>query len=159
MPDENFNMLVLLVDFTDEWAYTNETFFDTLIYEPQTGTLTDYFDEVTYGNWTITTVNLPSTTGWFEAPQPSTYYIDSLEGLGDYPNNVQKLVEDVVAMANANPAVDFSFYDNDGDTLIECLFIVHAGQSTQVTGDTIADFATVKWNTHTPIWVDSVSRI
>jgi M6 family metalloprotease-like protein len=156
MPDENFNMLVLLVDFTDEWAYTNETFFDTLIYEPQTGTLTDYFDEVTYGNWTITTVNLPSTTGWFEAPQPSTYYIDSLEGLGDYPNNVQKLVEDVVAMANANPAVDFSFYDNDGDTLIECLFIVHAGQSTQVTGDTIADFATVKWNTHTPIWVDSV---
>ncbi|MCK5077752.1 MAG: M6 family metalloprotease domain-containing protein, partial [Calditrichia bacterium] len=154
MPNANFNLLVLLVDFSDEAAQTNETYFDTLIYEPQNSTLVDYFEEVTYGNWTIVTANMPGNTGWFRAPDTSGYYINKKCGLGAYPRNSQKLVEDLVAAAD--PDLDFSPYDNDRDGNVDGLMVIHAGRPYQTTLDSNY-FSDVKWQTHAPILVDSVN--
>ncbi len=134
--------LVILVEFTDK-AYTYAaTTFDDLVfgtqYDPGNGGPTDrtvynYYQEISYGDLEVVTVNLPSTLGWPAMPNLYTYYSDTDGipftaddyGFGPYPNNVQRLVIDAVTAADAT--VDFSDYDQDGDGEVDTLFIVHTG--------------------------------
>ena len=58
-------------------------------------------------------------------PQTYDYYVDGNYGFGSYPHNAQRLTEDAVNAAN--PYVDFSQYDNDGDGVVDALYIIHAG--------------------------------
>lgn len=132
-PSGSFKALALLVDFTDKPSQVGAAYFDTLLFGTGHGTVRDYYGEVSFGTLTIVTVNLPSTTGWTRAPQTYAYYANGQNGLGTYPHNAQKLVEDVVDAANS--AVDFSQYDNDHDGFVDALFIVHAGTGAELTGD------------------------
>ncbi len=93
----------------------------------------DYYSKVSYGNLDIITANLPSSIGWVTAPEPYSYYVNENNGFGTYPNNIQKLVEDIVNLVD--PQIDFSQYDNDGDGYVDGLFIVHAGSGADYTGD------------------------
>ncbi|GAB4335351.1 MAG: hypothetical protein Kow0099_07750 [Candidatus Abyssubacteria bacterium] len=132
-PTGTFKALALLVDFSDKVKQVQASYFDTLIFGTTGSTVRNYYGEVSYGSLTIVTVHLPSSTGWLRAPQPYSYYTNGQYGLdGPYPNNAQKLVEDVVDAANA--AVDFSQYDNDGDTFVDALFVIHAGPGAEFTG-------------------------
>jgi immune inhibitor A len=125
----NINLLVIMVDFTDNAAtVTNLTVFDNLVFAAPVagrGSVRDYFDEVTYGQVTIATVNLPSTTGWQGAPQTYAYYVNGQYGWGGYPQNAGRMVEDLIPMVD--PLVDFSNYDNDGDGWVDTLLVIHAG--------------------------------
>jgi len=133
-PVGNFNVLVLLVDFSDNPSGVNASFFDTLMFENQFGCVRHYYQQVSYGVLDIVTVDLPSVTGWQTAPQTYAYYVDGQYGTdGDYPNNCQKLVEDLVDLAD--PLVDFSQYDNDSDGYVDALVVVHAGPGAELTGD------------------------
>jgi immune inhibitor A len=133
-PVGSFNVLVLLVQFTDDSSGVNPSFFDTLVFENQPGCVRHYYQEVSYGALDIVTVNLPSTTGWYDAPQTYAYYVDGQYGLyGTYPHNSQKLVEDLVDLAD--PSVDFSNYDNDSDGYVDALIVVHAGPGAELTAD------------------------
>ena len=133
-PQGSFRALALLVQFTDKPAQVGASYFDTLVFDTGTGTVRDYYRQVSYGTLDIVTVNLPSSTGWFAAPQTYAYYCHEQNGLGvgAYPQNAQKLVEDVVALAD--PLLDFSPYDNDGDGYVDALFVVHAGTGAEHTG-------------------------
>ncbi|NIO10093.1 MAG: hypothetical protein GTO40_19655, partial [Deltaproteobacteria bacterium] len=133
-PVGNFNVLVLLVEFTDKASGVDSTFFDTLVFENQSGCVRHYYQQVSYGALDIVTVDLPSATGWHTAPQTYAYYVNGQYGLyGTYPNNCQKLVEDLVDLAD--PVVDFSQYDNDLDGYVDALIVVHAGPGAELTGD------------------------
>ena len=153
MVDENFNILVLLVDFSDHLAQTSDTFFDTLVFVSQFGTVVDYFADVTYGDWTIVTPDPPGNTGWYRSVQSYAYYTDGQGGLGDYPQNSQGLVEDLVEMVDFE--IDFSEYDNDGNYIVEGLIVVHAGTGGEYSGSD-DDIWSHQWNTEIPIMVDSV---
>jgi immune inhibitor A len=137
-PVGSFKALVLLVNFTDNPSTVNASFFDTLVFGNQQGCVRHYYQEVSYGALDIVTVDLPSVTGWSTAPQTYAYYVDGLYGLGgdyppyNYPQNAQKLVEDLVDLVN--PTVDFSQYDNDSDGYVDALIVVHAGQGAELTG-------------------------
>lgn len=128
----NQNMLAILVDFSDKIAQVSATKFDTLIYVDQTGTVTNYYKEVSYNTLTIVTVNLPSALGWKRAPQTLAYYANNQNGLGSYPQNAQKLVEDAVDLVDAQ--VNFSLYDNDADGYVDGLIVIHAGRGAELTG-------------------------
>ena len=131
----SYKALVLLVNFSDNPSMVNPSFFDTLIFADQPHCVRNYYQEVTYGTLDIVTLDLPSSTAWHTAPHTYDYYVDGQYGLyGLYPHNSQKLVEDLVDMADS--VVDFSDYDNDGDGYVDALIVVHAGQGAEYTGDT-----------------------
>ncbi len=132
-PTGTFRALALLVDFSDKVKQVSASYFDTLIFGTTGSTVRNYYGEVSYGSLTIVTVHLPGSTGWFRAPRLYSYYTNGQYGLeGAYPNNAQKLVEDVVDAANA--VVDFSQYDNNGDSFVDALFVIHAGPGAEFTG-------------------------
>lgn len=146
-PVGSFRVLVLLVDFTDNPNSVNASFFDTLSFEEQFGTIRDYYQEVSYGALDIVTVNLPSATGWYSAPQTYSYYVNAQNGLGAYPQNSQRLVEDLIVLAD--PVVDFSAYDNDSDGDVDALIVVHAGPGAELTGSS-NDIWSHKWSVPWP---------
>jgi immune inhibitor A len=92
------------------------------------------------------------TAGWFRAPQPKSYYTNNNYGFGSYPQNAQRLVEDIVDIANAT--VNFAPYDNDGDGKVDALVLICAGSGAEATGNT-NDIWSHKWGI-TPKTVDGV---
>ncbi len=138
-----FRILAILVDFSDNVTQTGASFYDTLVYGPGTGTVNDYFDEISYSTIDLVTVNLPSSLGWNRAPQTYAYYVDGQYGIdGTYPNNSQKLVEDLVDAVD--PVVDFGNYDNDGNGSVDILLVVHAGTGAELSGNA-NDMWSHKW--------------
>ncbi len=128
----NYRILALLVHFSDNTSSVSASFFDTLLFQTSSGSVRDYYNEISYGQLDLITVNFPSSTNWQMMPQTYAYYVNGENGTGSYPNNTQKLTEDLVDLVD--PLVDFSQYDNDGDGTMDALVIVHAGSGGEWTG-------------------------
>ncbi len=139
-----FRILALLVDFSDNTSSVAPAFFDTLIYGGSTGSVRHYFDEISYSQIDLVTVNDPSTVGWTRAPQTYDFYVDNNFGLySSYPNNAQKMVEDVVDAVDGS--VDFSQYDNDSNGYVDVLLVIHAGTGAELGGTDNTKMWSHKW--------------
>jgi len=145
--------LAILVTFSDNPSQVSPVFFDSLLFGANGHTLRNYYNEVSYGSLDIVTVNFPNSVGWQTMPQTYSYYVNGQNGFGSYPRNAQRLTEDAVAAVN--PIVDFSNYDNDGDGYVDALFIIHAGQGAEFTGNPNHIWSHA-WVTSSPIYVDGV---
>ncbi len=148
----SYNMLAILIEFSDKPGQTAAAFYDTLLFENRQGTLAHYYNAVSYGRLDIVTVHLPSAIGWVEAPQEYAWYCNHKKGVGDYPQNTQKLCEDIVDLVD--PIVDFSLYDNDNDDTVDAVILIHSGSGYEQTAD-VDDIHSHKWNI-TPRMKDSV---
>lgn len=163
VPD-TLKVLVILVEFSDTDPTYAQPLFDDMIlgtyYDPPGNevtlpdgtvvpgptdkTLQNYMDEVSYGAVSIT----GTVVGWVQVDHPYEYYCNAdwpnWWGFGEYPGNVQGLVEDAVRAADA--LVDFSQFDtvdpydrdHDGDYFepdgwVDNLFIVHTGSGAEWT--------------------------
>jgi M6 family metalloprotease-like protein len=151
--DENFNIIAILVDFSDKTAGTSASYFDSLLYGNSTGKLRNFVHEITYGNLTLVTVDMPGILGWRRAPQTYAYYVNGVKGFGTYPQNAQRLTEDAVNLVNS--VVDFSNYDNDNDGYVDALFVIHAGPGYEYTGN-VNDIHSHAWVTSYQMSVDGV---
>lgn len=105
-----------------------------------TGSMRDYYREVSLQQFDFDSI---CVTRWYTAPHPYSYYTNNQSGLGAFPNNAQQMAEDAVALAD--PDVDFSRFDGDGDGVVDGLFIVHAGPGAEET-DLLTDIYSHKWN-------------
>jgi immune inhibitor A len=128
----NFRALAVLIEFSDKANSVNAEEFDTLIFTDQQSTVRSYYNDVSYGQLDIITVNLPSAIGWTTAPQTYAYYCNGNNGTGSYPYNTQKLCEDIVDIINAQ--VNFGDYDNDLDGYVDALILIHSGPGAEFTG-------------------------
>ncbi|MEW5875291.1 MAG: M6 family metalloprotease domain-containing protein, partial [Candidatus Zixiibacteriota bacterium] len=137
-----FNVLAVCVRFSDHDSSVAPTYFDDMLFEQANGSMWDYYDEISYGTLSLITVDLPSSIGWQLAPQTYAYYVNNNYGFGSYPQNTQKLCEDIVDLIN--PLVDFSVYDNDGNGYVDGLIITHTGSGAELTGST-SDIWSHKW--------------
>jgi immune inhibitor A len=153
-PQGLWNALAILVEFTDNPSQVGATDFDSLLFGSGFSTLPDYFNEVSYGILDIVTVNLPSSIGWCTMPETYAYYVAGNNGFGIYPQNAQRMAEDAVWIAD--PYIDFSNYDNDGDGWVDTVFIVHAGPGAEATGDP-NDIWSHSWETFNDPFVDGVT--
>jgi immune inhibitor A len=150
--------IVLLVDFSDNAATSTQAHFNDLLFSTgslASGSMRDFFKEVSYGQLDVTGAVAGQngvTSGWFRAPQTKSYYTNGDNGFGAYPRNAQKLVEDVIDLAN--PYVNFSQYDNDGDGFVEALVVICAGVGAEQSGN-VNDIWSHKWGI-TPKTVDGV---
>lgn len=149
---DTLKAIVLLVDFSDNIGTTPVAHYDSLLSSCgcyPTGSMRDFFLEESYGSVEfITTI-----VGWFRMPEVYTYYTNNNYGFGSYPMNAQKMAEDAVWAADT--AVDFSEFDNDNDGYIDALFVVHAGQGAEVTGNPNHIWSHA-WNTVNVPYVDGV---
>ena len=128
--------LAILVDFDDmrheSGLHTEPDDFDSLLFSTgvfSPGSMTDYYIETSYDQALL----LGVVTIWYRMPELYSYYVDGQRGFGSYPNNAQRLTEDAVIAAD--DSVDFSLFDNDGDTYVDALFVVHAGPGYEDTGN------------------------
>ena len=71
--DEGMNVLILLVDFTDNVALTPAVYFDSMGFAADTFSLKNYYSEVSFGQIDIVTIDYPSITGWQRAPETYAY--------------------------------------------------------------------------------------
>jgi len=135
---DTLHVLVILVDFEDMPAdntsgiYGTPELFDSLLFSygiNSTGSMTEYYEENSYGQVTV----VGDIAGWYRMPELYSYYVDGQRGFGEYPQNAQKLAED--ACVAADPDVDFSKYDLDGDGWEDGVFVVHAGPGYEDTGN------------------------
>jgi len=153
----SLNALAVVIDFSDNVKTVQASFFDSLIFAPPVGgrgSVRDYFREVSYSTVDVVTLNLPSSLGWKRAPQTYGYYVNNnycIDGI--YPNNCQKLAEDIVDAING--VVNFSNYDNDGDGHIEPIMLIHAGPGAEFTGSP-TDVWSHSWVLHTTKRYDNV---
>jgi len=149
--------LVLLVDFSNNTATQSKGHFADMLFSSggATKSLRDFYWEASYNKLTVTgdvSGEGGPTEGWYRAPQAYTYYTNGEYGFGTYPKNAQKLVEDAVDLAA--PHVNFANYDNDGDGVVDALFIVHAGPGAETTGN-VDHIWSHKWGIN-PKTVDGV---
>ena len=137
--------IVILVEFSDNRAdrvHHPTSAYETLLFDSTgavpTGSMHEYYQEVSYGQFFLTGV----VTDWFVLPQTNSYYAGEGFGRGEWPQNRRRLAYDAVVMAD--PHVDFSQFDGDGDGFVDALFIVHAGPGGEETGDS-TDIWSHKW--------------
>jgi len=151
------NVLAVAVQFSDNAHTVTASYFDTLMFAAPAadrGSVRDYYDEVSYGTVDIVTVNMPGSLGWQTAPQTYGYYVGGANCLdAPYPNNCQKLAEDVVDAING--VVDFSNYDNDGDGYMEPIVLIHSGPGAEFTGSN-DDIWSHSWGLQNPRNYDGV---
>ncbi len=148
--DDQMNVLILLVDFSDNQALTPSVYFDSMGFAQDTFSLQRYYGDVSFGQIDIVTVNWPSSTGWNRVSNEYGYYVNNNYGWGSYPQNSQGLVEEVCQLVD--PVVDFSQYDNDGNGYVDGVNLMYAGQFTG-NPDTIWPHA---WSLPSPLTLDGV---
>jgi len=107
---DNFALPVLVSQYPDVANQISVgAFQNSLFSNNPTGTMSDYFDEVSYGQ-----LNLTGTVfGVFTADQNMSYYEGDGNGFdGTFPMNAKGLVSEIVGKADAT--VNYGLYDNDG---------------------------------------------
>lgn len=147
------NVLALFADFTTTppggptQRLDLATYFDSMLFgteynppeyaaiagAPTDRTLVNYYQQVSYGKVNVSTQNMPSSLGWVNLGNSYEYYITpSDNGFGNYPQNVQGLVVDLLKKVDSY--VDFTNYAV-GDT-VPNLFIIVAGTGAEWSGTT-----------------------
>ncbi len=125
---------VLMINYNDTSATYDAADFENLLFGTGTGSMKDYYEEVSYGAFTVT----PGTSGvagWYTAANGAEYYGQN-DAFG-YDQHPGELVREAVAAADAS--IDFSQYDSDGDCYVDAVVIVHQGRGEEAGGgaDTI----------------------
>ncbi len=128
-----FTLPVLLGRYKNATTTYDTTDFRELLFgENPTGSLSDYYDEVSYGQFQLT----GKVYGWFDLDNTQSYYNGGDNGQGsDFPTNSDGFVRDVVAAAD--DSVDFALFDNDGpdgqpnsgddDGYVDGVYVVYPG--------------------------------
>ncbi len=145
--------IALLVDFSDHPHQTDASFFDDLVFKDTVGptSVRGYYREVSYGMLDVAPLNLPSSLGWLRVSEQMGYYLGEGSGYGPYPRNSQRMIEEALALAD--PLVDFSRYDCNGDGFVDNLMIIFAGHPPYWDSP---GFATQKTELMNPVKVDGV---
>jgi immune inhibitor A len=133
-------VIVVLVDFTDKHMTQTQQHFKDLFFK-QGGaqkSVREYFAEVTNGLVDIQ----GDVVGPFRLPQTLAAYAHGASGLGAAAPNAQTMAKD--ALLAANPTVNFTPYDNDGNGFVDAFIVIHAGTGAE-TNNNPGDIWSHKW--------------
>jgi immune inhibitor A len=135
-----FDLPVILGNFADNSHIFTANDFDTLMFGPlSSGSMADYYDEVSYGQFQLD----GTVYGPYTAAETQAWYMNGDNGGGsDFPTNYAGFLHSVLAAAD--PSIDFSQYDNDGpdglpnsgddDGVVDALMVIYP-DGTESTGD------------------------
>ena len=131
---------VMMVNFNDTEAEFQPADFDDLLFGRTKKTLRAYYEEVSYGAFSVTAGNA-GVTGWYEAAYGHGYYGENAPG-GRDARPAELVLETVKA---ADESIDFSEYDSDGDCYVDVVVIIHQGAGEE-SGAGDSDIWSHQWN-------------
>ena len=130
---------LMLINFSNGTnTYTNAN-FKSLLFDNNTYSMKDYYEEVSYGAFTVS----GNVAGWYTAGHPHDYYGQDSGGVGndEFPGT---LVREAVQAAD-DAGFDFTPYDNDNDGYVDIVAIVHRGTG-QEASDNASDIWSHSWD-------------
>lgn len=122
--------LVLMVEFQDVSFTYSDTDFDNLMNQSNYGGIgcfKDFYYENSNGKLTVNT----TVDGIYVATYNHDYYGQNDGGGNDM--NVEELVSELVIAAD--DYIDFSQFDNDGDGVVDAVYVIYAGTGEASSGD------------------------
>jgi len=118
----------VLINFNNTSTTFTPAEFNTLLFGTGNFSMKDYYEEVSYGAFTVS----GEVAGWHTALQSHDYY-----GANDFFGNDKwpgDLVYEAVAAAEA-AGFNFASYDTDGDCYVDIVSVVHQGTDEADTGN------------------------
>jgi len=123
-------VIVVLVDFSDRPMMQTQQHFQDLFFsqgKPK-NSVREYYSDVTHG-----LIDLQGdVVGPLRLPKTLKTYANRASGMGTTVPNAQTMAFDAVTAAD--PMVDFTPYDNDGNGFVDAFIVIHAGPGAEVTG-------------------------
>ena len=121
-------ILMLCIGFTDVKHDSAHTVtYEEGLGDGPTNSMATYYAEASYGKLTISA----DCFGWYNSTNNLAYY-GAPSGNDKDSSVLYQLVTEAVQAAD--PYVDFSKYDQDGDGYVDYLMIVHAGNDEAISG-------------------------
>uniref|UniRef100_A0A7C3RE12 M6 family metalloprotease domain-containing protein n=1 Tax=Archaeoglobus fulgidus TaxID=2234 RepID=A0A7C3RE12_ARCFL len=126
---------VILIDFPDETATYSTTDFENLLFNKSNPvSMWAYYNEVSYNKLDVT----GTVSGWYRSKNSSCYY--------GYQNGHLRAAELVKeAVQKADPYINFSHFDSNGDGYVDAVIVVHAGEGAEASGN-YCDIWSHKWD-------------
>ncbi len=128
-PSGTGQLPVILVNYSDTTITFTRADFQRVFFGDGTGSLKDYYREVSYGNFSVT----GSVTGWIQLSKSRAYYGADDPNVPIIDVNVGELVYEAVQLADSQ--LDYSVFDTDGDCRVDVVAIVHQGFGQEASGD------------------------
>ena len=116
---------VVMINFSNTATTYNTANFQSLLFGAVGKTMKKYYEEVSYGNFTVTGTVL----GWYTANNAHDYYGSNVGGNDAHAGDLVR--EAVIA---ADPDIDFTPYDTDGDCFVDVVAIIHQGKGEEAQG-------------------------
>ena len=133
-------VIVVLVDFSDKQMVQTRQHFQDLFFslgQPKKS-VREYYRDVTHG-----LIDLQGDViGPLRLSQTVKTYANGASGMGRASPNAQTMAFDAVSAAD--PVVDFTPFDNDGNGFVDAFIVIHAGSGGEVTGSS-DDIWSHKW--------------
>ena len=125
------NIPIILINFSDTTTTFTAEDFNTLLFGTDNYSMKDYYEEVSYGAFSIS-AGPSGTVGWYQASHTHDYYGANVSSDGDdaWPGD---LVYEAVAAADA-AGFNFAAYDQDNDCYVDVVAIVHQGSGEEASG-------------------------
>jgi len=146
-------ILIFCVDFSDKISQIPVSSIQNRFFATTGNSFRNYFIENSYSLF------LPegSIIGnkWYRLPQTMGYYVGTDNGTGTYPQNSQRLFEDLLSIINNDPNITsttLSNLDIDGDNRLNRVIIVHSGAEAATTGNS-KDLWAHAWGLDNPITI------
>ncbi|OQZ03512.1 MAG: hypothetical protein B6D34_07110 [Candidatus Brocadia sp. UTAMX1] len=132
---------VILINFKDRPYYTyTKGDFDSLLFSSGTHSMKDYYEEVSYGKFSVSGGS-GGVVGWYTASQNHDYYgQNDVYGDDMWPGD---LVYEAVQAAD--DYIDFAEYDTDNDGYVDVVDIVHQGTD-EAAGGSATDIWSHRWS-------------
>lgn len=127
------NVPAIMINFNDRTTTYSASDFQDLLFghSPSIatgpGSLKDYYEEISYGAFSVSP-GPAGVTGWFTAANGHDYY-------GYMHGNMRAKELVTEAILAADPYIDFSRYDNDGDGYVDTVMIIHQGAGAEASGN------------------------
>lgn len=129
-PPTTRNLPVILVNFSDTATTFSTADFTSLLFGTGVWSFREYYEEVSGGLFSVSQGS-SGVAGWVTASNTHDYY-GSRSVIGHIDAWPGDLVYEAVQQADA--ALDFSAYDNDGDCSVDTVAIVHQGTAQEGSG-------------------------
>ncbi|MEI6310484.1 MAG: M6 family metalloprotease domain-containing protein, partial [bacterium] len=124
-----FKPLVVMVDFPDNTANASSTrdFYQNLVFATSGISMNTFFLENSWNQLNLqgNVVWNQAGTAWVRTTTTYAWYMNNQTGAGNYPQNTQRLTEDILDLID--PYVNFSDFDGNEDGVIDGLMVIYAG--------------------------------
>ncbi|MDO9324213.1 MAG: M6 family metalloprotease domain-containing protein [Methanoregula sp.] len=131
---------VILINFNNRSTTYTTASFNTLLFGSGTKSMKDYYEEVSYGKFSVSP-GPGGVAGWYNASQSHDYY--GQNDASGYDQWAGTLVREAVAAAD--PTLNFAPYDQDGDCYVDVVDLIHQGTD-EAGGGPTTDIWSHSWN-------------